>query len=106
MGRSNRHTPARLAGKLHVIREQLDLSQWQMIKRLDCPEIPLYPASVSQYESGKREPPLPVLLQYARVAGVPMEVLVDDERELPDPLPSMSGGELIMEWKKRVSQRR
>jgi transcriptional regulator with XRE-family HTH domain len=108
MGRSNRQKPARLAGKLHAIRKQLALSQWQLIERLDCPEQKLHAASISQYEWGKREPPLLVLLQYARVAGVPMELLVDDERELPDPLPSMMGSELVMELKKRgrASERR
>ncbi len=101
MGRSHRHTPARLAEKLLAIRQQLHLRQEQMIQRLDCPEIPLYAASISQYEMGKREPPLLVLLRYARVAGVPVEVLVDDERDLPDPLPSLSGSELVMEVRKR-----
>jgi transcriptional regulator with XRE-family HTH domain len=96
MGRSHRQRPERLAAKLQAIRTQLDLTQEQMIKRLDCPAIPLYPASISQYESGKREPPLLVLLQYAKVAGVPMDVLVDDERDLPEPLPSLSGYEWIM----------
>ena len=86
MGRSNRQRPLRLAAKLQAIRTQLDLTQEQMIERLDCPRIPLYPASISQYEMGKREPPLLVLLQYARVAGVPMEMLVDDALDLPDKL--------------------
>jgi transcriptional regulator with XRE-family HTH domain len=88
MGRSNRQRPMRLAAKLQAIRTQLDLTQEQMIERLDCPRIPLYPASISQYEMGKREPPLLVLLQYARVAGVSMEMLVDDALDLPDKLPA------------------
>jgi transcriptional regulator with XRE-family HTH domain len=87
MGRANRHTPTRLGEKLHDIRTQLELSQLQMIERLDCTDIPLYAASISQYEQGKREPPLLVLLRYARLAGVPMELIVDDELELPKRLP-------------------
>jgi hypothetical protein len=43
---------------------------------------------ISDYELGKREPPLPILLRYARVAGVQMEVLVDDEMDLPAKLPA------------------
>jgi hypothetical protein len=35
----------------------------------------------------KSEPPLKVLLQYARVAGVHMEDIVDDELDLPEKLP-------------------
>ena len=60
----------------------------QMIKRLSYNRLPLYPASVSMYESGKREPPLPVLLRYARLAGVCLDRLVDDELYLPAKLPS------------------
>jgi transcriptional regulator with XRE-family HTH domain len=67
-----------------------------MIERLNCPELPLYPASISQYEQGKREPPLLVLLAYARVAGVAMEMLVDDDLFLPEPLPSLSGYTLVI----------
>jgi transcriptional regulator with XRE-family HTH domain len=91
MGRANRHTPSRLAEKLHAIRTRLNLSQWQMIERLDCPQIPLYAASISQYEQGKREPPLLVLLRYARVVGVPLEMLVDDDFDLPERLPRRKG---------------
>jgi transcriptional regulator with XRE-family HTH domain len=41
---------------------------------------------ISEYESGKREPLLVILLRYARVAGVHMEVLADDELDLPEKL--------------------
>ena len=44
-------------------------------------------SAISQYELGTREPPLPVLLKYARLAGVIMDVLVDDEMDLPKKLP-------------------
>lgn len=44
----------------------------------------LYPSHISEYERGIREPPLRVLLEYARVAQVPMEVLVDQYMSLPD----------------------
>jgi transcriptional regulator with XRE-family HTH domain len=43
---------------------------------------------ISEFESGKGEPSLPLLLQYARVAGVSMESLADDNMDLPDALPS------------------
>ena len=38
-------------------------------------------------ELDQLEPPLPVLLQYARAAGVHMEDIVDDELDLPPKLP-------------------
>jgi transcriptional regulator with XRE-family HTH domain len=42
---------------------------------------------ISAFELGTREPPLPVLLEYARAAGVWVDVLIDDDLELPDRLP-------------------
>jgi hypothetical protein len=43
---------------------------------------------ISKYELDQNEPPLKVLLQYARVAGVHMEDIVDDELDLPEKLPA------------------
>jgi transcriptional regulator with XRE-family HTH domain len=48
---------------------------------------PPQPGLISRVEQGKREPSLFMLLEYARIAGVPMEVLVDDEVDLPQKLP-------------------
>jgi len=42
---------------------------------------------ISEFERGTTEPPLVIVLQYARVAGVHMEDLVDDELDLPAKLP-------------------
>ena len=43
----------------------------------------LYRSNISQYERGDREPPLLVLLGYAKAAGVAVETLIDDKEELP-----------------------
>jgi transcriptional regulator with XRE-family HTH domain len=43
----------------------------------------VYPGNISRFEQGLREPPLFVLLAYARVAGVSIDVLVDDDLDLP-----------------------
>lgn len=86
MGRKPRYKPERLAEKLKQIRDALGLSQSEMHSRLGVGDfIPF--KKISDYELGKREPPLNVLLQYARVAGVHMEALVDDDLELPERLP-------------------
>ncbi|HEV2880695.1 MAG TPA: hypothetical protein VGX24_05250 [Pyrinomonadaceae bacterium] len=42
---------------------------------------------ISEYELDKTEPILTVLMQYARVAGVHTEALIDDQLDLPDKLP-------------------
>jgi transcriptional regulator with XRE-family HTH domain len=44
--------------------------------------------NVSNYEKDKREPSLYVLLGYARLAGLWLDVNVDDEQDLPRELPS------------------
>ena len=78
MGRSHRPMPDRLPEKLRYIRRHLDLTQEQMVARLKAklrethePEVPLYPGHISGYERGIREPPLVVLLQYARLPACP-----------------------------------
>ena len=81
-----RPKPERLAEKLRQIRLTLGLSQTEMLKRLGLEEGMKY-ARISEYEQGMREPSLLTLLAYARVAGVQMEVLADDEMELPAKLP-------------------
>jgi len=94
MGRGKRFQPKRLAEKLIEIRNRLNLNQSQIFKRLGKTQSNIYASHISSYELGTREPPLDILLQYARIAGVPMENLVDDELDLPDKLPS----EKIYEW--------
>jgi transcriptional regulator with XRE-family HTH domain len=87
MGKRARPKPARLAEKLLRIREALGLSQSEMFRRLDVEEFTEV-KRISDYEIDKSEPPLPVLLQYARVAGICVDVLIDDRLELPAKLPS------------------
>ena len=81
MGRSSRPTPKHLAKKLRRVREGLGLTQAVMCNRLGFPKI--HPAHISAYEQGKREPPLPVLLKYARLAGISTDMLIDDKLRLP-----------------------
>ena len=88
MGRASRQKPARLAEKLKQIREALNLSQDGMLIRLKLQDGNLTRSSISGYELGDREPPLLVLYAYAKAANVFMEVLVDDEINLPDIIPS------------------
>ncbi len=87
MGHARRPQPVLLAEKLLQIRKRLGLSQGQMLRSLGDTKTRIYPSHISEYESGKREPPLIVLLRYAQAAGVPVEVLIDDEQELPEHLP-------------------
>lgn len=81
MGRARRLRPKHLGKKLRQIREHLELSQVGMADALDFPTV--HPTNISGYETGKREPPYPVLLKYARLAGVSTDVLIDDKLSLP-----------------------
>ena len=83
MGRAHRPRPARLAEKLRQIRASLDLTLEQMIERLDYKDSPLYPTNISGMERGEREPPLTLLLAYARLAGISTDMLIDDSINLP-----------------------
>ena len=94
MGRRARLKPKRLAEKLVQIRNALGLSQSGMYRRLGLEDLIDY-KRISEYELGNNEPPLQVILQYARVAGVHMEALVDDELNLPDKLPGTTQHESI-----------
>jgi transcriptional regulator with XRE-family HTH domain len=50
---------------------------------------------VSAYERGVREPSLPTLSRYAEIAQVWIDVLVDDDLDLPKELPSPTKSEGI-----------
>lgn len=88
MGRTPRMKPRRLPEKLRQIREGLGLSQNGLIRQLGFQGV-LVQASISGYESGTREPPLPVLLRYSEVARVWMNALVDDDIDLPEVVPAV-----------------
>jgi transcriptional regulator with XRE-family HTH domain len=87
MGRSSRPRPLRLGEKLLRIRTTLGLSQEVMVDKLGK-IAGLTHSSISGYELGTREPPLKVLLEYARIANVYLEVLADDNLDLPEEMPS------------------
>ena len=82
MGRSNRVKPIHLARKLKQIRLSMDLSQNELIKLLNYKDSPLTASNMSEFERGKREPTLQLLLRYSRVARVSVESIIDDEMEL------------------------
>jgi transcriptional regulator with XRE-family HTH domain len=56
-----------------------------MISRLGLSE-ELIREELSAFERGLRQPPLVVLLKYARCVGISTDVLIDDELDLPKKL--------------------
>lgn len=89
MGIKPRLRPEHLAAKLLRIREAFGLSQSGMLKHLGVEHLISY-KQISKYETGISEPPLIILLQYARAAGVSIDDLADDEIDLPARLPAKS----------------
>ena len=86
MGKGKRERPARLAMKLTRIRKTFALSQNEMLRHLGLSD-KLTREEVSAYERGVREPSLPTILKYAEAAGVWVDVLINDDLDLPDKLP-------------------
>ena len=83
--------PTRLPEKLLEIREKLGLSQGGMCRRLGRDEAER--AYISKYERGVLEPPLELLLEYARAisttsGGEFLEALIDDTLDLPARIPA------------------
>lgn len=82
MGRGSREKPRRLGEKLAQIRSSLELSQDGMVRLLGLTS-KLTRNEVSKYERGIREPPLLALLRYARCVELSVDLLIDDELDLP-----------------------
>lgn len=92
MGSARDPKPERLAEKLLQIRLALGLSQDGMLERLGLAD-KYFRSRISAYELGNREPHLPILLKYARLVGISTDVLIDDELDLPEKLPSKRRGQ-------------
>ena len=90
MGRTRRPQPKRLKRKLRDIRLRLEFTQDEMAKQLhkSGSERAVHSGYVADYESGKREPSLLVILAYAKLIGASTDVLISDEMDLPEKLPS------------------
>ena len=65
---------------------QASMKRKNICKRYDLsvaePLPPLDPATIEAYENGELEPPLSVLLAYAEMVGIPVENLLDDDRDV------------------------
>ena len=105
MGKHPRRRQERLAEKLLNIRLALGLSQNEMLSQLSIDES-LNRTSISNYELGDREPPLYILLGYARAANLYVDALIDDDLDLPERLPAKPKNEGIRRKKLSRTQKR
>jgi transcriptional regulator with XRE-family HTH domain len=83
MGTNKTERPKRLTEKLRRIRLRLGLSQIGMAEALEKFDVKMYPGYVGSYETNARVPSLLVILAYSKIAKVPVEQIIDDERGLP-----------------------
>jgi hypothetical protein len=83
----NKHRSENLPDKLMLIRVKLGLTKPGLIAKLNIPK-GLTEDNITKYETGLGEPPLLVLLAYAKLAGVCCDILIDDARRLPRKLPA------------------
>lgn len=67
--------PKRLPEKLKAIREQYDHSLTELLKPFDA-------QTIAAYETGASDLPLSVLFAYAKAAGIPVENLINDDRDV------------------------
>jgi DNA-binding XRE family transcriptional regulator len=70
------------SSKLLQIRQSLGCSQRELVKRMGM-EDQIHYTNISKYELDKNEPPLGILLAYARLTEIPVEYLIDDKLDLP-----------------------
>lgn len=94
MGRAPSYKPARLGEKIVQIRREMGLSQNGLLRSLGLTEV-LFQGDISAYELGNRVPDLRTLLLLANLAGVFVDVLIDDTLDLPDKLPARPKSEGI-----------
>jgi transcriptional regulator with XRE-family HTH domain len=87
MGRAKSWRVEKLPQKLLKIRESLDLTQDEIVIKLGLRD-KIYRNHISEYETGKRQPPMPVVLAYSKFIGVCCDYLIDDSLDLPEKLPS------------------
>lgn len=91
MGHGRRTVPEKMPEKLQSIRLSLELGLEDMVRKLNdmltdlkYPNVKIYRGHIREFEQGKREPSLPVLLAYARIAEVYVDALIDNEIDLSE----------------------
>ena len=94
MGRGKQEQPRRLAEKLRQIRRSFEMTQEDMARKLESQNLKVYRGYVGLYEIGERIPSVLIIMAYARIAGVTMEILCDDKLELPESFQDKNIGNL------------
>lgn len=70
--------PQKLPGKLKQIRERSGLTPEEFATRVNARD----GKAIKKYESGKGDLPVTVLMRYWKLSNVPLENLMNDDRDL------------------------
>lgn len=70
--------PKRIPEKLRAIRKRLELTQCEIARRVGARN----GAEIAAYENDEDDLLVSVLVGYAKIADVPFENIIDDERDL------------------------
>ena len=94
MGRGRRSLPAQMPRKLETIRTQLGFNLEEMITAINkniiaggYSDVKIFRSHILEFEKGVREPQIPVLLAYAQIANIYVDILINDKLDLPKGLP-------------------
>jgi transcriptional regulator with XRE-family HTH domain len=104
MGKAPGYKPLHLGQKIVETRRKLGLSQNGLIRHLGLTE-ELFQGDISAFELGNRIPDLRTLLLLANAVGVYVDVLIDDELDLPEKLPAKPKSEGIRRKKPSRSKK-
>ncbi len=95
MGRGRRTLPAQMPRKLETIRTQLGFNLEEMISAINkkilaggYSDVKIFRSHILEFEKGVREPQLPVLLAYAQIANLYVDILINDDLKIPEKLPA------------------
>lgn len=70
--------PKRLEEKLRTLRERTGLSPDELAAHVKAKD----GSAIESYESGAGDPPVSVLYAYAKLSGISIDDILDDEREV------------------------
>jgi transcriptional regulator with XRE-family HTH domain len=86
MGQGKKQRPQKLGAKLTSIRASLGITQDEVAKRLKSlgADTTIHSGYIGDFETtDKREPGLLTLFAYSKLSGISVNLLIDDEVELP-----------------------
>jgi transcriptional regulator with XRE-family HTH domain len=77
MARYRRKSPKKLGAKMREIRKRLGMTQEELARHLGTDS-----GAISRFENSKRDPSLLEILEFSKLTGVGIDILIDDKMSL------------------------